>query len=167
MAIVRGISHVAIIGNHPPRMCGIATFTQDVREALIAARPGLQADLYAMDEPAAVHDYPAQVICQISQNDIADYRAAARRINDSGAQIVCVQHEYGIFGGPAGAHLLALPLHKGRDVLGRDLPLTLAGPASKVRMTTYRACGATQSTQSRQRTSARTTVTPSCLSPCR
>ena len=108
MAIVRGISHVAIIGNHPPRMCGIATFTQDVREALIAARPGLQADLYAMDEPAAVHDYPAQVICQISQNDIADYRAAARRINDSGAQIVCVQHEYGIFGGPAGAHLLAL-----------------------------------------------------------
>ena len=103
-----GTSQVAIIGNHPPRMCGIATFTNDVRKALIAARPGLQADLYAMDEPSSLHSYPAQVVCQIAQNDLSDYRAAARRINASGAQIVCVQHEYGIFGGPAGAHLLQL-----------------------------------------------------------
>lgn len=108
MAIFGGTSHVAIIGNHPPRICGIATFTTDVRQALIAARPGLRADLYAMDEPGSLHGYPAQVVCQIAQNDLADYRAAARRINASGAQIVCVQHEYGIFGGPAGAHLLQL-----------------------------------------------------------
>jgi glycosyltransferase involved in cell wall biosynthesis len=108
MADPRATTHIAIIGNHPPRMCGIATFTDDVRKALIAARPGLTADLYAMDEPGSLHDYPDHVVCQISQNDLADYRAAARRINASGAEIVCVQHEYGIFGGPAGAYLLEL-----------------------------------------------------------
>jgi len=102
------INHVAIVGNHPPRMCGIATFTQDIREALVEARPGLIADLYAMNEPGSLHAYPAQVVGQIAQNDLADYRAAARCINESGAQIVSVQHEYGIFGGPAGAHLLQL-----------------------------------------------------------
>lgn len=102
------INHIAIVGNHPPRMCGIATFTQDVRRALIAARPGLVADVYAMDEPGSLHCYPSEVVGQIAQNDLADYRAAARRINESGAEIVCVQHEYGIFGGPAGVHLLQL-----------------------------------------------------------
>ncbi|MET0373140.1 MAG: glycosyltransferase family 4 protein, partial [Rhizorhabdus sp.] len=102
------INHIAIIGNHPPRMCGIATFTADVREALIAARPSLQADVYAMDDPGSLHSYPVEVACQIAQGDLSDYRAAARRINESGAQIVCVQHEYGIFGGPAGSHLLEL-----------------------------------------------------------
>lgn len=108
MEISARVNHIAVIGNHPPRMCGIATFTADVREALIAARPGLQADIYAMDDPGSLHAYPAQVVCQIGQNDLSDYRAAARRISESGAQIVCVQHEYGIFGGPAGSHLLQL-----------------------------------------------------------
>ncbi len=108
MAILGGTSHVAIIGNHPPRLCGIATFTQDVWKALLEARPYLRADIYAMDEPGSLHGYPPHVVCQIAQGDLADYRAAARRINKSGAQIICVQHEYGIFGGPAGAHLLQL-----------------------------------------------------------
>jgi len=101
-------NHVAIIGNHPPRMCGIATFTADIRQALLAGRPELEADVYAMDEPGGLHAYPAEVVCQIGQSDLVDYRAAARRINESGAQVVLVQHEYGIFGGPAGAHLLKL-----------------------------------------------------------
>ena len=104
----RQINHIAIIGNHPPRMCGIATFTDDIRKALIAGRPGLVADVYAMDEPGSLHAYPEEVVCQIGQNDLADYRAAARRINESGARLVLVQHEYGIFGGPAGANLLQL-----------------------------------------------------------
>ena len=107
----RPINHIAIIGNHPPRRCGIASFTNDVRQALVAARPDIIADVYAMDEPGSLHAYPPHVVCQISQNDLADYRAAARRINDSGAQIVCVQHEYGIFGGSAGGLLLQLLDH--------------------------------------------------------
>ena len=80
MAILGGTSHVAIIGNHPPRMCGIATFTNDIWRALIEARPGLRADLYAMDEPGSLHSYPSHVVCQIAHNDLVDYRAAARRI---------------------------------------------------------------------------------------
>ncbi|KRB86412.1 glycosyl transferase family 1 [Sphingomonas sp. Root710] len=111
MKDVRRVNHIAIIGNHPPRRCGIATFTDDVRQALTAARSDLRADLYAMDEPGSLHAYPDHVVCQISQNDLADYRAAARRINDSGAQMVCVQHEYGIFGGSAGVLLFQLLDH--------------------------------------------------------
>ena len=101
-------SHVALIGNHPPRMCGIATFTADIRAALLSSRPDFVADVYAMDEPGGFHAYPPEVVCQIGQADLADYRAAARRINQSGAELVCVQHEYGIFGGAAGSHLLRL-----------------------------------------------------------
>ena len=97
-----------MIGNHPPRMCGIATFTADLRVAFIAARPNLTVDVYAMDEPGGLHAYPPEVVCQIGQADLADYRAAARRINQSKADLICVQHEYGIFGGAAGAHLLQL-----------------------------------------------------------
>lgn len=101
-------SHIALIGNHPPRMCGIATFTADVRKAFQSARPDLEVDVYAMDEPGGLHAYPPEVVCQIGQADLADYRAAARRINQSGAELVSVQHEYGIFGGAAGSHLLRL-----------------------------------------------------------
>lgn len=104
----RHTGHIAIIGNHPPRMCGIATFTGDLRAALLAERPDLRIDLYAMDEPGSRHVYPDHVAGQIAQNELADYRATAERINASGVQIVCVQHEYGIFGGLAGAHLLEL-----------------------------------------------------------
>ena len=145
MESARRINHIAIIGNHPPRRCGIASFTDDVRQAVTAARPDLKADVYSMDEPGSLHSYPGHVVCQISQNDLADYRAAARRINDSGAQIVCVQHEYGIFGGPAGVLLFQLLDHvqapvvvtlhtvlQNPDVDQRDVLERLARRASKL-----------------------------------
>ncbi len=102
------IRRVALIGNHPPRMCGIATFTADVETALADRYPGLAVDVYAMNDPGSDHDYPPTVVCTIGQDAIPDYLAAARQINDSGADVVCVQHEYGIFGGAAGSHLLRL-----------------------------------------------------------
>nr|WP_299594850.1 glycosyltransferase family 4 protein [Sphingomonas bacterium] len=97
-----------MIGNFPPRLCGIATFTFDVRNALTAAAQGAAVDVYAMDEPSVGHAYPPAVVCTIRQDEAADYLAAARRINESGAEIVLVQHEYGIFGGASGALLLRL-----------------------------------------------------------
>jgi len=97
-----------MIGNYPPRLCGIATFTRDVREALIGAFPNMLVDVYAMDEPAVGHLYPPAVVGTIRQDEPTDYVGAARRINESGADVVLVQHEYGIFGGPAGALLLRL-----------------------------------------------------------
>ncbi len=102
------IRRVALIGNHPPRMCGIATFTADVETALTDRYPGLAIDIYAMNDPGGDHDYPPAVVCTIGQDEIPQYLAAARRINESGADVVCVQHEYGIFGGAAGSHLLRL-----------------------------------------------------------
>ena len=65
-------------------------------------------DVYAMDDPGSSHDYADRVACTIRQDELADYVAAARRINESNADVILVQHEYGIFGGPSGAMLLRL-----------------------------------------------------------
>jgi len=102
------LDRVALIGNSPPRLCGIATFTQDVRKGLVAAFPDLAVDMYAMNDRGARYDYPSEVVCSIDQDNLADYTRAAQQINASGADVVCVQHEYGIFGGAAGVHLLKL-----------------------------------------------------------
>jgi len=102
------VRKVALIGNNPPRLCGIATFTHDVRNGLLDAFPELAIDVYAMNDRRTRYAYPGEVVCSIDQEDLASYARAAHRINASGADVVCVQHEYGIFGGAAGAHLLKL-----------------------------------------------------------
>ena len=102
------IQRIALIGNSPPRLCGIATFTRDVYQALHTAFPEIALDLYAMTDPGGAYAYGPEVTCAIAQEDLNDYRVAAQRINDSHADVVLVQHEYGIFGGPAGALLLRL-----------------------------------------------------------
>jgi len=102
------IGRIALIGNSPPRLCGIATFTADVAAALRAAYPQVALDLYAMTDPGGAYEYGPEVACEIRQDDIIDYNFAAQRINNSGADVVLVQHEYGIFGGPAGILLLRL-----------------------------------------------------------
>jgi glycosyltransferase involved in cell wall biosynthesis len=103
-----GVTRVALIGNSPPRLCGLATFTRDVYEAIHSVFPQVAIDLYAMNDPGSVYDYGSEVSCTIDQDDLASYRVAAQRINDSAADVVLVQHEYGIFGGPAGSYLLRL-----------------------------------------------------------
>ncbi len=106
---VARLHHVALIGNFPPRRCGIATFTADLQGALAVAAPSLICDIVAMtDAPAAAYDFSNAVTLQIGQDNLADYAEAARSLNKSGVQLACVQHEFGIFGGPAGAHLLTL-----------------------------------------------------------
>lgn len=102
------IDRIAMIGNHPPRLCGIATFTRDTAMAMHAAYPELVVDVYAMNDIGEAHAYDGAVVATIEEDDLDDYRAAARRIEESGAQVLMVQHEYGIFGGPAGSNLLAL-----------------------------------------------------------
>ena len=104
----QALRKVAMIGNLPPRLCGIATFTADVRTALESAFPQTAVDIYAMNDPGVDHAYGEKVVFAIRQDEIGDYADAARRINDSGADVVLVQHEYGIFGGPSGSLLLKL-----------------------------------------------------------
>ena len=102
------IQHIALIGNFLPRKCGIATYTTDTYAALKARFPDLRVDVYAMDDHPGRYDYPDAVTGSIPQQERPAYIETARRIEASGAQALWVQHEYGIYGGPAGEHLIAL-----------------------------------------------------------
>jgi glycosyltransferase involved in cell wall biosynthesis len=103
-----GIGSVAIIGNYVPRQCGIATFTTDLTEAISAEAPAIHCWTVAMNDKPEGYAYPEKVRFEINQNILNDYSIASEFLNISQADIVCVQHEYGIFGGPAGSHLLKL-----------------------------------------------------------
>ncbi|WP_267396096.1 MULTISPECIES: glycosyltransferase family 4 protein [unclassified Sphingomonas] len=105
---VGSIKHLAMIGNFLPRQCGLATFTTDVYQAMRDRFPNVTVDVYAMDDHPGRYDYPSAVVAAIPEQELAAYIATARAIETSGAQAIWVQHEYGIYGGPAGEHLLAL-----------------------------------------------------------
>jgi glycosyltransferase involved in cell wall biosynthesis len=102
------IDHIALIGNFLPRKCGIATFTTHCYDAIKARFGDTIVDVYAMDDHPGRYDYPAAVTRSIPQHELGAYIDTARAIEASGAKAIWVQHEYGIFGGAAGDHLLAL-----------------------------------------------------------
>jgi glycosyltransferase involved in cell wall biosynthesis len=99
---------IAVLGNHLPRRCGIATFTTDLSEAIGDEFPALECFVLAMNDAGQRYAYPERVRFEIAENDIASYRRAADFLNVNAVDVVCVQHEYGIFGGKAGSHLLGL-----------------------------------------------------------
>lgn len=100
------ISRAAIIGNFPPRQCGLATFTRDMYACLAHALPQAKWNVIAMTDPGGEYEYPAEVTDQIPQDEQKAYRALADKLNGDGTQVMFVQHEFGIYGGPAGAYLL-------------------------------------------------------------
>jgi glycosyltransferase involved in cell wall biosynthesis len=97
-----------VIGNYLPRQCGIATYTTDLCTALAAGYPATDVFALAMNDVAEGYDYPERVRFELAQQAIGDYRRAADFVNLANTDVVCVQHEYGIFGGPSGSHILAL-----------------------------------------------------------
>jgi glycosyltransferase involved in cell wall biosynthesis len=99
---------VAFVGTYLPRKCGIATFTHDLRHAVAAQQGEDAATVVAICDPADALTYPAEVVFQVHSQDIASYEHAASFLNRSGVDVVCVQHEFGIFGGIHGGHILAL-----------------------------------------------------------
>ena len=101
-------SRVAIIGNYLPRQCGIATFTTDLCDALHAEFDATELLALPVNDTAEGYSYPARIRFELSQDELASYRQAADFLNFSNIDLVCLQHEYGIFGGPAGAHILGL-----------------------------------------------------------
>jgi glycosyltransferase involved in cell wall biosynthesis len=103
-----GIDSVAVIGNYVPRQCGIATFTTDLVEALATEASDINCWAVVMNDRPEGYPYPERVRFEINQNRLSDYSIASEFINISQPDIVCVQHEYGIFGGSAGSHLLKL-----------------------------------------------------------
>lgn len=105
---------LALIGNALPRKCGLATYTSHVAEALRTRYPAMAVDHYALDDGSGVAYSPE--IATIAAESPDSYRAAAERIAASGAEAIWLQHEFGIFGGLAGSHILEL-------VGATDLPL--------------------------------------------
>ena len=99
---------IAFLGNYVPRRCGIATFTHNLCEAVAAQSADSKCIVIAVNDRAEGYDYPPEVRFEIQQRDIEQYRAAAYELNQSKADVLCVQHEFGIYGGAAGKHLLAL-----------------------------------------------------------
>jgi len=102
------LSRVAFIGNSLPRRCGIATFTTDLQQAVAQSREEMETSIVAMTDHGQAYDYPPVVGVQINDERIEDYGRAADFLNAGQFEIVSLQHEFGIFGGEAGGHILAL-----------------------------------------------------------
>jgi glycosyltransferase involved in cell wall biosynthesis len=102
------VRRVAFVGNHLPRLCGIATFTTDLRAAVAARYPGTECFALPVNDVKGGYDYPPEVRFEIEEQELSSYRRAADFLGISDVDVVCVQHEFGIYGGTAGRHLLAL-----------------------------------------------------------
>ena len=101
------ISRLAFIGNSLPRRCGIATFTTDLQQA-IASRSPARSAIVAMNDQGRAYEYPPVVQFQIDAEEPAAYTRAAEFLNSNEFQVVCLQHEFGIFGGEAGGHIVGM-----------------------------------------------------------
>jgi glycosyltransferase involved in cell wall biosynthesis len=102
------LARIALVGNHLPRRCGIATFTHDLNLALAGSRPNLETSVVAMTDHGRVYDFPPVVQFRVRDDVIDDYRDAADYLNNEHFDAVTLQHEFGIFGGEAGGHITAL-----------------------------------------------------------
>jgi hypothetical protein len=102
------IRRVAFVGDYLPRKCGIATFTSDLLAAVAAEHPQGQCFAVPVNDIKGGYEYPEAVRFEIEEQDLASYQRAADFININNVDMVCLQHEFGIFGGPAGSHVLAL-----------------------------------------------------------
>jgi glycosyltransferase involved in cell wall biosynthesis len=102
------IDRIGFIGNYLPRQCGIATFTTDLCEAVAAEYGKTTCIALPVNDIEAGYAYPPHVRFELTEKDIDSYRRAADFLNINSVDMVCLQHEYGIYGGPAGSHILAL-----------------------------------------------------------
>jgi glycosyltransferase involved in cell wall biosynthesis len=101
-------SRVAVIGNYLPRQCGIATFTTDLCAAISGEYGTARLLALPVNDTEEGYDYPPRVRWSLAQNEVKSYEDAADFLNFNNIDMVCLQHEYGIFGGQAGSHILHL-----------------------------------------------------------
>ena len=100
-------TRIAFVGNYLPRQCGIATFTTDLCTALATEYGTERLFAIPVNDPESSYQYPERVRLELAQDDISSYERAAEFLNFNGNDLVCLQHEYGIYGGIAGRHILA------------------------------------------------------------
>jgi len=101
-------SRIAVVGNYLPRQCGIATFTTDLCDAISAEYGSARLFAVPVNDTDSGYAYPERVRLALQQDDLSSYEQAADFLNFTNFDLVCLQHEYGIFGGPAGSHILGL-----------------------------------------------------------
>ncbi len=126
------ISRIAFVGNYLPRRCGIATFTTDLCEAVSTYCDETTCIAVPVNDTEDGYEYPDRVRFELVERDIESYRRAADFLNINNVDLVCLQHEYGIFGGRAGSHVLAL-LRELRMPIVTTLHTVLAEPDSDQR----------------------------------
>ena len=102
---------IAVVGNHLPRQCGIATFSTDLCDAIADEFGAAGVLVVAVNDPQSSYSYPVRVRFEITESDLSSYQAAADFLNSNNVDLVCLQHEYGIFGGKRGSHVLRLLQH--------------------------------------------------------
>lgn len=127
MSTPAALGRIAFLGGFAPRRCGIATFTQDLCEAVALAAPQATSLAVAMNDRPEGYAYPERVRMEIPEKDLDAYRRAADQLNFENTDLLCVQHEFGIYGGEAGSHLLAL-LKEVRMPVVTTLHTVLAAP---------------------------------------
>src|SRR5436853_6678201 len=102
------IRKIAFVGDHLPRKCGIATFTHDMHASVAARFPDAECFVVPVNDRPDGYDYPPEVRFEIAEPDVESYLRAADFLNFANTDVVCLQHEYGIYGGSAGRHVLGL-----------------------------------------------------------
>lgn len=124
-------NQVAFLGDYLPRLCGIATFTYDLCEAVAAT--DVNCIVGAVNDRPEGYDYSSRVCFELQEKEIDSYRRAADFLNFRNVDILSVQHEFGIYGGPAGIHLLAL-LKEVRMPVVTTLHTVLQNPSDEQRL---------------------------------
>ena len=102
------VKSVALIGTYLPRQCGIATFTADLAAAIAANDPNIDCSVVAMNDRPEAYEYSESVRFQINEDRLNEYDLAADFLNLRNLDVVCLQHEYGIFGGQRGSFIIEL-----------------------------------------------------------
>jgi glycosyltransferase involved in cell wall biosynthesis len=103
-----GINKIAFVGDYLPRKCGIATFTRDMYTSVASINPDAECFVVPVNDRPEGYDYPPEVRFEIDEQDLESYVRAADFLNFANTDVVCLQHEYGIYGGQAGSHILGL-----------------------------------------------------------
>src|SRR3954466_4808005 len=133
MSLLPTTKNIAFLGDYVPRRCGIATFTADICEAVAAAFPQTQCIVGSVNDRPEGYDYPERVRFELDERELDSYRRAADFLNINNVEVVSVQHEFGIYGGPAGSHLLTF-LREVRRPVVTTLHTVLSEPNADQRM---------------------------------
>jgi glycosyltransferase involved in cell wall biosynthesis len=113
------LPEILFITSYPPRECGIATYTQDLRNAILEKfGHSFSLKVCALEAKESEFKYPDEVKYVLQTQDEANYTALMHQINtDKNIKMIFLQHEFGLFGGDYGMHLLKFMTHLKRPIV--------------------------------------------------